>query len=293
MIDTPGGAAEIHPDYQSAATPPQLSAKHADALRRWLTRRQVPDDIRQAALAQLQNAPDAATLVGECGNRVFVIVVQSLPEGDGRQRTIPGMLHLTRAIAVQELVLSKAVVSHFVALGLSNSPALRKALTLSSSEVQVAGRIQGMEQQAAVEGDFAVAFVVADEVAVFANLLQPARISALRVAYRDVVQEQMRGLMHRGGWQKALVQSEHLFSCGLVSPGLFLDTARCYVKLEKSGNAQRILRQMLTQFGAAADAGSLEEAGDIAKGISGQTAEQLAVRAYTMASERLLYQLTP
>ena len=278
---------------QESEAPQELEAKPIVVLAEWLRKTLVSDEIRDIVLARLAESPQASRWSVRCGSRLYGIALHPLSTGEGCDRTVPAMLHLTRAIAVQEMVLSKAIADRFVAIGLSDGSALHEALIRYFGQVSVISRIRGMEHLTTTASAFAMALVVADESAVTAELTKPQSLGDIRSVYRDVLHERIRGLIVQRDWQPAISTWEHLTSQGLTTASLCLDAARCYGGADKSADALRTLDQMLDLFGETASSETLEEAGDLALDLECESAERLATRAYVAASQRLLHQVVP
>jgi hypothetical protein len=278
---------------QLAELPPAEAAEPTAVLTKWLRDALVSEEIRDAVCDQVARSPQASSWSIRYGPRLYGIALRPLGTGEGCERTVPAMMRLTCAIAVQELMLSKAIADRFVAFGLSDGSALHEALARCSRQVNVTGRIRGLQQLAATADAVAMALVVADESAVSAELTKPQSLGDIRSAYRDVLHERIRGLMTQCDWQQALSTWEHLASQGLTAPSLCLDAARCYGKADKPADALRTLNQMLELFGETASSETLEEAGDLALDLECESAERLATRAYVAASQRLLHQVVP
>ena len=274
-------------------TPQERAAKPPAVLAGWLRKTLVSDEIRDAVFARLDESPQAGSWSVCCGPRLYGIALRPLSMGKGCERTVPAMLHLTRAVAVQELVLSKAIASQFVAFGLRDGSALHEALIRYSGQVSVISRIRGMEHLTATANALAMALVVADESAVTAELTKPQSLGDIRSVYRDVLHERIRGLIAQHDWQPAISTWEHLASQSLTTANLCLDAARCYGGADKSADALWTLDQMLDLFGETASSETLEEAGDLALDLECESAKRLATRAYVAASQRLLHQVVP
>ena len=138
-----------------------------------------------------------------------------------------------------------------------------------------------------------MAYVLAEESALTAHLLQPVELELVRSAYRDVMHRQARELMKRSAWKEALLLWQHLHQRKLVSQRLYLDAARCFNELGQQQDAVHLLSEAIGTFEKDASPDFLEEAGDMALAIETAPAQALAERAYRMASERLREAVSP
>ena len=196
------------------------------------------------------------------------------------------MLSITHLLAVQELLTAKAVLDTYAPAGLTDLPTLRQALAEAAEGLDLSGSAKGVLHQAKVRGDFAVAYVIAEEKEVIASLHRPADLARVKGAYRDVMHWQAHALMKRSQWQEAILLWRHLHERKLVSSGLYLDAAVCLKEMKKPQDALTILEEAYTAFAPSAAADWLERCGDLAL-LLGPAGESLAQKAYEKASERL------
>jgi hypothetical protein len=190
-------------------------------------------------------------------------------------------------LAVQELLKAKSLLDRYAATGLTDATTLRQAVEEAAGMLHVTGEVKGLTCEAAVHGEFGVAYVIADEASLTAYLLQPPELEKVQTAYRDVMHEQARELMERHEWKEALLLWQHLHQRKLVSQQLYLDAARCFKELGQQGDTIRVLSEAIAAFGQSASLGFLEEAGDMALEIESQPAQALAEKAYQMAIDSL------
>jgi hypothetical protein len=260
------------------------ASKAAAAL---LTEAQLREPVREAMHTVLRQHPSESRWSGRKGSTMFAIALKPLPQGEIRKRAVPALLELTHELAVRELLTAKSLLDRYITGGLTDATTLRQAVMEASGKLQVVGKVRGVIHHAAISGEFAVAYVAAEEESLTACLLQPAEVEQVRIAYRDVMHRQARDLMKRSNWRDALLLWEHLHQRKLVSQQLYLDAARCLMELNQAGDALRVLTEAVDAFGQQATAEFLEEAGDMALALASPPAESLAEKAYRMASERL------
>jgi serine/threonine protein kinase len=291
--ESSGRAVAVRHDHSTQASDPvavaqmpnQVAASRAAAA--YLTRAELPTMTREAMLTVLRQHPDETRWSGHSDTIMFAVVVKPLPAGSLRQRTVPAILSLTHMLAMQELLKAKSLLDQYAGRGLTDATTLRQAVIEAAGKLQVKGQTQGVIHQATVQEDFAVAYVIADETALIARLLEPVEFAKVGEAYRDVMHRQARDLMKQGNWQDALLLWQHLHKRGLVSPQLYLDAARCFVKLGQNGDAVQVLAEAIDSLKAAASPEFLEEAGDIALTIETEAAQKLAERTYRAAAKAL------
>ena len=157
----------------------------------------------------------------------------------------------------------------------------------AAGELQVKGKASTVLQGGAVQGDYAVGYVMAEEQALLAQLLQETELEKVRSAYRDVMHRQARELMQRSNWTDALLLWQHLHKRKLVSQQLYLDAASCFQHLNQVPDMLRVLTEAIDTFGKNATPEFLEKAGDMALAVETEQAQTLAEKAYRMASEQL------
>ncbi|HEY1806376.1 MAG TPA: PEGA domain-containing protein [Terracidiphilus sp.] len=273
-----------------AANPTESASAAAAA---YIANSKLPTAVGEAMAKVLRQHPDGTRWGGQVGSTVFGIALKHLPHGDIRQRVTPTLLELTHLWAVQELLRAKSLLDHYAATGLTDATTLRDAVVEAAGKLQVTGKAKGAVFQSAVQGDYAVAYVLAEEPALTARLLQPVELGVVRNAYRDRMHRQARELMKRSEWQEALLLWRHLHQRKLVSPELYLDAARCFRELGQSQDALRLLTEAIDTFEKNASPDFLEEAGDIALAIETQPGQALAERAFHMASDRLRDTVSP
>jgi hypothetical protein len=195
--------------------------------------------------------------------------------------------------AVQELLRAKSLLDRYADAGLTDATTLREAVVEAAGKLQVTGRTSGAVHQSSAQGDYAVAYVLAEEPALTAHLLQPVELELVRSAYRDVMHRQARELMKRSAWKEALLLWQHLHQRKLVSQRLYLDAVRCFKELGQPQDATHLLTEAIDSFEKEASPDFLEEAGDMALAIETEPAQALAERAYRMASDRLRETVSP
>jgi hypothetical protein len=258
-----------------------------------LTRANLSEVVREAMLTVLRQHPGENRWCGHVGSTMFGIAVKPLPSGDVRQRVTPTLLELTHLWAMQELLRAKSLLDRYADAGLTDATTLREAIVEAAGKLQVTGQAIGAVHQSAVQGDYAVAYVLAEEPALTAHLLQPVELEVVRNAYRTVMHRQAQELMKRSAWKEALLLWQHLHQRKLVSPRLYLDATRCFKELGQQQDAVRLLTEAIDTFQKDAPPDFLEEAGDMALAIETAPAQALAERAYRMASERLRETVSP
>ena len=275
------GGGEVTPSANAAD--PGGSAAATDLLMRG----DLPDSVRQAMLTVLRQHPTETRWSGRDGETLFALAVKPLPKGQSRQRATGVFLELVQMLSVHELLKAKSLLDRYTATGLSDATTLRQAVENAAGELQITGQVQGFRHQAAVQGQFAAAYVLADQSALTAHLLQTAELQKVQASYREVIHRQARDLMTRSNWTDALALWRHLHQRKLVSPPLYLDAARCFHKLGQSADATRVLNEAVDTFGNKAPAEFFEQAGDIALEIETPEAQDLAERAYQQAIDLL------
>jgi hypothetical protein len=251
-----------------------------------LARARLPQALGEAMLTVVRQHPGESRWSGRQADSLFAIAAKRLPTGPIRQRATPALLELTHSLAVQELLKAKSLLDRYAAAGLDDATILRQAVVRAAGDLQVTGSVEGLTHQAAAQGNFAVAYVFAQEKSLTAHLLQPAELAKVQTAYREVMHAQARDLMARKNWKDALALWGHLHTRKLVSQALYLDAATCFVELKQPDDALKILQEAYAAFAVGASADWLEQCGDLACKV-GQPGEALAVKAYKQASARL------
>jgi serine/threonine protein kinase len=247
----------------------------------------VPEPVRQAMLTVVRQHPGETRWSGRSGSTLFGLACKRLPTGEAGRRATPAMLELAHMWSVHELLTAKSILDRYGQKGLTDATTLKRALQGVSPELHVEGSVWGITHQAAVQGRFAVAWVLAEEEALTARLLHGAKLETVQAAYRDVMHQQARQLMDRSNWQDALLLWHHLHQRKLVSQQLYLDAARCFAELDQEDDALRVLSEALDAFAESRSAEFPEQVGDRALEIQSEPARALAERAYQMAIDRL------
>ncbi len=243
--------------------------------------------VREAMLTVLRQHPTETRWSGRAGTIMFGIAARRLPRGSIRQQAIPSMLNLTGMLAFQELLKAKCLLDRYAAVGLTDANTLQRAVMESAGTLRVEGKASAILQGAAVQGDYAVGYVTAEERALLARLLQETELEKVRSAYRDVMHRQARQLMDRSNWKDALLLWHHLHARKLVSQQLYLDAARCFKELSQNEDAVRVLDEAIKTFHDTATTEFLEQAADMALAIPTDPAQELAKKTYDTVSDRL------
>lgn len=269
------------------ADPEQTTDAGSKAASAYLSKTELSASVRDAMLTVLRQHPGESRWSGRANSTMFGITAKRLPAGTMRQRAIPGMLELAHMQAFQELLKAKSLLDQYAATGLTDSTTLERAVVEAAGQLKVKGRASTVLQGSAINGDYAIAYVMADERALLAQLLQDTELDKVRAAYREVMHRQAKDLMHRSNWKDALLLWHHLHKRKLVSQQLYLDAAQCFKALGQNEDVVRVLAEATDAFGQQATAAFLEQAGDVALGIQTEAAQDLARKAYQAASERL------
>lgn len=271
---------------------PVADSSAARAAEAFVRRAKVPQAARSAILTVLRQHPGESRWCGQSGVTLFALAAKRLPKGAVRQRVAPTLLNLCHSLAVHELLTAKSLLDRYRSAGLDDATTLRQAVTAAAGELEITGRTQGVEARASVDGDFAVAYVLAEGPKLTAHLLEETQLAKVRDAYRDVMHKQARGLMARKNWKDAVLLWRHLHARKLASQALYLDAAKCFKELHQTEDAIRILTEAVTAFEQTATAAFLEQAGDVALSLETPAAEKLAEQAYKAASARLKDSIT-
>jgi hypothetical protein len=190
-------------------------------------------------------------------------------------------------VAIEELLLTKAIVRTYSEGGLTDVAVLRRAIARSAGDLHVVGRVKGLLFEARPRAEFAVAYVVAETSRASAHVAQAKELDTVRSAYQGVIHGDMRERMATHKWKEALQLWEHLRGCKLVSPDTALDAARCFHELKEPKEVVNVLKEALRGFGGCLSADWLEQCGDLALEEGGQ-GHDVALSAYTTASQLLL-----
>ena len=274
------GASTVDAEKQDDAASKAANAYLADA--------NLPMSVRDAMLTVLRQHPIENHWSGRASTTMFGIAVKRLPTGTIRQRAVPAMLELTHMLAFQELLKAKSLLDRYAATGLTDTTTLERAVMEAAGKLNVKGQASSTVLQGeVVKGDYAIAYVMTEEQALLAQLLQETELDKVRAAYRDVMHRQARDLMRRSNWTDALLLWQHLHKRKLVSQQLYLDAAQCFKQLNQVPDMLRVLSEAIDAFGKHATPEFLEKAGDMALAVETDQAQALAEKAYRMASEQL------
>jgi len=266
---------------------PTQSAAHSAVAASYLARSDISEPERDAMLTVLRQHPGETRWSGRSEETLFAIAAKELPKGEMRQRAMPALLDLVHMLAVHELLKAKSLLDRYAATGLDDATTLRGAVEQAAGKLEVTGKVKGLIHQAGSEGDFAVGYVMADQSALTAHLLEPAELEKVRTAYRDVMHRQAGDLMQRNNWEDALLLWRHLHQRKLVSQQLYLDAARCFKELGQHPDSVRVLNEAMDAFGESGSTEFFEQAGDLALDIQSDEAQSLAEHAYEKAIEGL------
>ena len=247
----------------------------------------LPPSVRRAMLTVLRQHPTETRWSGRTGGEMFGVAAKQLPTGSIRPRAVPATLELTRKLAVHEVLSGKSLLDRYATAGLTDATTLKQAVLEVAGKLSVNGRGSAMLQGGAIEGDYAVAYVIANERTLIAQLFEKTELEAVRAAYRDVMQEQANRLIERSNWRDALLLWNHLHKQKLVTPELYLDAAKCFKELDHKDDVVRILTEAIEVYGSQGTAEFLERAGDIALSVQCESAQVLAKKAFELASQRL------
>ena len=257
-----------------------------DAASGFVSASDVSDATKHAMLIVIRQHPDRSRWSGQIDDTLFGLAIKKLP-ANPEHPAIPALVHLAQALAFNELLTAKSILDLYRAADLTDATTLRQAVEGTADGLRVTGSTAGAKQQAGPFGGYAVAFILAQDSALRAELSQPPQVEAVRQAYREVMHAEARQLMARQNWADALLLWQHLHQRRLVSQALYLDAATCFVQLHEPNDAIKILSESLDAFRVEGSEEFFEGAGNLAMKLSSPAAQAVAVRAYELASQRL------
>ena len=185
-----------HHDRPQATAEPTVVAQagnvteNVELVSAYLRKVALPESVRTAMLTVVRQHPSETRWSGRVGATLFGIAAKRMPKEQGPQRTVSAMLELTHMWSVHELLTAKSLLDRYAALELTDSITLRQAVVEAAGSLQISGKAGAVTHEASVEGTLAVAYAMADEAALAAQLLQPAEVEKVRIAYRDVMHRQ-------------------------------------------------------------------------------------------------------
>jgi hypothetical protein len=257
-----------------------------EAMRSFLDQAKVLDPVRKAMKeAVARDGADWRVWVGTSGRTVFALAVQAVPVKGVGARAGPGFQSVARAMPIRELLLAAAIKA---GLGrrekLTDDRLLRAALAAVGTEF--AGKIIGLQQEAGVQAQFAVAYAVAEELNVRATLTKPANAAAIRKAYSAAGVERIETAIASEGWGEALKVADHLDGAKVSTLRTELAAGRALIGLGRDAAAVARLESTLPRLRGTAEASLYEALGDHAwiacERLKGKDA-RLATRADELA----------
>lgn len=244
------------------------------------------EPLRSAITTAIRNQPQQRQWGGEHGDYLFGVAVRPLPQGSLRNRATPITLSTVQGIALHEMLIIKAVLQRYSEVGLTDADALRQALLRMTDGIRVNGRVQDTRQEAAVQKEFAVGYVIARRDALTAHLMTDANLSAVKNAYRDVMHARLRALMQKEQWPEAVGIWQHLDERKLESGTLLLDVARCFQKQAEPNKALEVLVRARSLQMETATVEFLTELGDVGLLLGIKNANDFAEESFLEALRR-------
>lgn len=272
----------------------ETAATHASQVASaYLSNAAISTPVRDAMLTVVRQHPNETRWAGRSGATLFGIATKRLPKEQMRQRATPAVLELTHTLAVHELLTAKSLLDRYSATGLTDATTLRQAVVEASGDLRLSGKAGKVVHQTTAKEDFAIAYAMADEAGLAAQLLQPQELETVRAAYRNVMHRQARELMRKSNWKDALLLWQHLHKRHLVSQQLYLDAAQCFKQLNQTQDMLHVLAEAVDAFGKNATPEFFEQAGDMALAVETDQGQSLAEKAYRMASDALKDTISP
>lgn len=139
----------------------------------------LPPSVRRAMLTVLRQHPTETRWSGRTGGEMFGVAAKQLPTGSIRPRAVPATLELTRKLAVHEVLSGKSLLDRYATAGLTDATTLKQAVLEVAGKLSVNGRGSAMLQGGAIEGDYAVAYVIANERTLIAQLFEKTELEAV------------------------------------------------------------------------------------------------------------------
>ena len=196
------------------------------------------DTLKSVMLDVLNRHPEADRWSGVDDKHIFGISVVSFTDRDVRDGDTKMLRITARLLAAKEMLFAKVLLDKYAETGLTDAGFLREAVATANESFAVTGRVTYSIDETIISGNQIVGIVVADRNKVVATMTEPARMEAVRTAYREVVHRQANRLIVGQKFEEALQTLMTLRQSHLFNREHLFDVLRCFIPLHSYQTAE-------------------------------------------------------
>ncbi len=227
----------------------------------WLSSSGIPHEVVRAFQTRRQTDPGAESWIVVRDGQVYSLAALSVDPA--RQGSIKQARRGLAELRARQGLLLYAAGEHFERQGFANREAIAKAL--SALDNQANGRLlPGLQSRAALLDQGVVALAWIPEDRIIASRERPPSSARFLPVYCDAIYPTAQALYLEKRFTDALGLYKEMHDRRCAQPlAFFLDTAECFIALDKPLDAQRMVNHLLSNFTSSLDAGQAERAGDV------------------------------
>ena len=251
----------------------------------FLNKTAIPEVIKSKMISAISSNLDRTIWIGRIGMQLYVVTTRKLPRNPLRPQARDALVSLVSNMASNTLLQYKALSNYCTANGLSNEDAILDAL-LRNSGISFSGTLKDHVIQSDILGDYAIAYVIADEASLVVELNDQSSIE-IRNAYNRALRRQMLIAMRGDNWELAYQRWNEMQLSDRNTPQSKLDAIHCLVKLEKFSESVALAKEWLIENGGTVDTRQVEKLADEMLSVPLEEGKNLATAAFSIVSDRL------
>jgi len=203
------------------------------------------ETLEKAMTTALNRHPETDRWSGVDDKHIFGISVVPFTDRDVRDGDVRMFRITARLIAAKEMLFAKVLLDKYAETGLTDAGFLREAVAAANESFSVQGRVTYSIDETIISGNRIVGIIVADRNKIETTMTEPARIEAVRSAYREVVQHRANRLIAGQKYEEALQTLMMLRQARLFDREHLFDVLRCFVGLDRAVDAERIVQSLI------------------------------------------------
>lgn len=252
----------------------------------FMTMTLLPKETKEEIVAAVRNDLPKNNWSGRIGTQLYVVAARRIPQSSAQQQMRVTSARLVSNLAHSNLLKYKAVADYCATQGFANDIAIRE-VAFGRTGISFKGSVKDVLHQADVVGEYAIAYALAEEGSILAELKDAESSIEIRTEYGIALHRQMRLAMQDMNWAEAFQTWTSMKSLHLSSVTAQIDAIHCLIELERFSESVSLAKEWLAQHGETADVNLIERLADEMLGVHSAEGQQFATAAFSLVVNRL------